>query len=324
MYSLKECQQIIEFQIANMELPENPSLLYNPIRYILNPAGKRIRPSLVLLACNLFSDTIDTAVNPALAIEIFHNFTLLHDDIMDKSEVRRGKATVHRKWNENVAILSGDTMMIKAYEYLSKSSPDILLQIFEIFNETAIGVCEGQQYDMDFELRKEVSVDNYLEMIELKTAVLMAASLEIGSICGGANDTDAGLMHAFGKNLGIAFQLQDDLLDVYADQKVFGKAIGGDIAAGKKTFLLLNAFDLAKGETLVELMKWYSLDVDVREEKIKNITAIFNQLKIKELTELKMNEYYRKALSSLEMVSVNKEKKGILQKFAADLMGRVK
>ena len=311
MYTLNKCQKIIESQISKTELPESPFLLYEPIRYTMNSAGKRIRPALTLLACNLFTDSIDNAIYPALAIEIFHNFTLLHDDIMDRSE-------------ENVAILSGDTMLIKAYQYLSKSPQNILPKIFELFNETAIGVCEGQQYDMDFESQKNVQVDNYLKMIELKTAVLIAASLKIGSICGGADDKDSDLLYEFGKNLGIAFQLQDDLLDVYADQEVFGKATGGDIVANKKTFLLINALTKAKDKTLEELQKWHSMKEFDKEEKIKQIISIYNQLNIKELTEQKISEFYLQAISSFERISVKKERKEILQQFAAALMEREK
>ncbi|MFO7657802.1 MAG: polyprenyl synthetase family protein [Bacteroidales bacterium] len=324
MYTFKECQDIFEKHLKKMKLPEMPALLYEPINYTLNSDGKRIRPVITLMTCNLFSGSIEPAINCAISIELFHNFTLLHDDIMDKSDIRRGRETVHKKWNGNVAILSGDTMMIKAFEYLSKSPSELLPEILRIFNDTAIGVCEGQQFDMDFETQKNVTVSDYLKMIELKTSVLIAASMKIGAICGGAGQKDAGYLYEFGKNLGIAFQLQDDLLDVYADQDIFGKVIGNDIVANKKTFLLISALENANEDLLKELINWLEVEEFDRHEKIRAVTDIYNQLKIKELTEQKMAAYYQEATLSFEKVSVDSKKKIFLKELADSLMKRKK
>ncbi|MBN2611721.1 MAG: polyprenyl synthetase family protein [Bacteroidales bacterium] len=324
MYTFKECQEIIEQEINSLKLPGEPELLYEPIRYMLKSSGKRIRPSLALMACNLFTGSVEEAIYPAIAIEVFHNFTLLHDDIMDNSDVRRGKATVHKKWNRNVAILSGDTMLIKAYELISRCKTGKLQAIMELFNKTAIEVCEGQQYDMDFEEKDTVTEDEYLKMICLKTAVLLAASLKTGAICGGSGSKDAGCLYEFGINLGMAFQLQDDLLDVYADEKVFGKMIGNDIIANKKTLLLISALQIAKGDILRELRQWLSCSEFKKEEKIHAVTNIYNILKVKELTEEKIEQYFTKAKEKLDQVSVDKHQKFILSGVADMLMGRDK
>ena len=234
MYSFHELADIVQNEIKNLKYPQQPELLYAPIVYSLEEGGKRIRPVALLMACNLFRDEIDCAKPAALAVEVFHNFTLLHDDIMDRSDTRRGKPAVHTRWNDNVAILSGDAMMIYAYKLLCGCDRRVLPQLLETFNETAIGVCEGQQYDMDFESRDDVTVDRYLEMIRLKTGVLLAGALKLGAICAEAQPWQAELLYNFGINVGLAFQLQDDLFDTYGDAAVFGKPIGGDILAGKK------------------------------------------------------------------------------------------
>jgi len=324
MYTLKICQEIIEKHLRGIKLPENPALLYDPIRYVIGSEAKRIRPSLALLACNLFTDLIDGSINPALAIELFHNFTLLHDDIMDNSDLRRGHPSVHKKWNINIAILSGDAMLIKAYEYISKCPGSVLSEVLAVFNKTALEVCEGQQFDMDFESNTEVTVKDYLKMIELKTSVLIAASLKIGAICGGAGERDSDLLYQFGRNLGIAFQLQDDLLDVYADPVVFGKSMGGDIIANKKTYLLISSLILAKGEILKSLNDWIRRKEFNRDEKIKVFIDIYNNLNIKELTESRIKALFGEAQLSLDKVSVSKEKKRELREFASQLMIREK
>ena len=231
MYSFHELADIVQNEIKNLKYPQQPELLYAPIVYSLEEGGKRIRPVALLMACNLFRDEIDCAKPAALAVEVFHNFTLLHDDIMDRSDTRRGKPAVHTRWNDNVAILSGDAMMIYAYKLLCGCDRRVLPQLLETFNETAIGVCEGQQYDMDFESRDDVTVDRYLEMIRLKTGVLLAGALKLGAICAEAQPWQAELLYNFGINVGLAFQLQDDLFDTYGDAAVFGKPIGGDILA---------------------------------------------------------------------------------------------
>jgi geranylgeranyl diphosphate synthase type II len=324
MYTFKKCQNIIEKRLVEIKLPAEPALLYDPVHYVLGLEAKRIRPCLTLIACNLFKDSVEESIYPALAIELFHNFTLLHDDIMDRSDLRRGQMTVHKKWNNNIAILSGDAMLIIAYDYLSQSPESVNPDIMAVFNKTALQVCEGQQYDMDFESAMEVTVEDYLKMIELKTSVLIAASLKIGAICGDAGKNDSDLLYQFGRNLGIAFQLQDDLLDVYADANVFGKSIGGDIVANKKTFLLINALTLAKGEMRANLTDWLNKEDYDRQEKIKAVTVIYNKLHIKELTRIKIKELFRDAMLSLDRVSVSKERKKVLETFAQQLMNREK
>ena len=324
MYTFEKCQKIIEKCLKEIKLPAEPASLYDPIRYVFGLEGKRIRPCLTLLACNLFADSVEESINPALAIELFHNFTLLHDDIMDSSEIRRGQLTVHKKWNSNVAILSGDAMLIKAYDYLSQSPESVLSDVLVIFNKTALQVCEGQQYDIDFESSMKVTVEDYLKMIELKTAVLIAASLKIGAICGGAGKKDSDLLYQFGRNLGIAFQLQDDLLDVYADPNVFGKSRGNDIVANKKTYLLTNALTFAKGKILKNLTDWLRKEEFDRAEKIKAVTEIYNNLNINKLTEFRIKEYFREARLSLDKVPVSKERKTVLEEIAYQLMKREK
>ena len=245
MYSFNELQGIFEQELRSMKWPREPRLLYEPIAYSLEEGGKRIRPVALLMACSAFRGGIDAAKPAAMAIEVFHNFTLLHDDIMDRSDMRRGKPAVHTRWNDNVAILSGDAMMIWAYRLLSQCDEAVLPQLLAVFTDVAVGVCEGQQYDMDFESRDDVTVEEYLRMIELKTAVLLAGALKIGALCGGAEPVQAELLYRFGIDLGMAFQLQDDLLDTYGDPAVFGKPVGGDILVGKKTYLLTTALKAA-------------------------------------------------------------------------------
>ena len=324
MFSFKDCQEIINKRLEAIRLPENPKNLYEPIRYVISLGGKRIRPALVLMACNMFSDKVENAINPAIAVELLHNFTLLHGDIMDQSDLRRNKPTVHKKWNSNIAILSGDAMMIKAYEFLFSSDPDILKDILLVFNKTALEICEGQQYDMDFESESVVSVESYLKMIELKTAVLLAASLKMGAICGKSNAADADLLYSFGKNLGIAFQLQDDLLDVYGDTELIGKQTGNDIVANKKTFLLLTALNLVKGEKQKQLKYWLENGNAEKDKKIKNVKTFFDELKIKEKTEKEILKYYKIALQSLESIKCDKNRKIPIYQFTEELMQRKK
>ncbi len=324
MYSLEECILQVNAVIGQMNLPPVPANLYEPIRYAMGAGGKRIRPALTIMACNLFSDSVDDAINPAIAIEMFHNFTLLHDDIMDRSEMRRNRPTVHKKWSENVAILSGDALMIKAYEYLAMIRSSKLPAILTIFNNTALKVCEGQQLDMDYESLESISVEEYLHMIELKTAILMAGALKIGAVCGTAPEKDAILLHEFGRNLGIAFQLQDDLLDVFANPETFGKSPGNDIVSNKKTFLLLTAFEKAPMRVLKELRNLTSTPVKDRTKKIAQASDIFNQLNIKKLTEDKIDLYYSKAFENLHKISVSDARKKILADTATSLIGREK
>ena len=324
MISFRNCTGIIEKELHNLLLDNEPKELYEPIRYILSIGGKRIRPALVIMGCNLFSDNIEAAVNPAIAIEMFHNFTLLHDDIMDNAVVRRNKPTVHEKWNKNIALLSGDAMLIKAYEFISKSDPSILVPVLEVFNKTSVEVCEGQQYDMNFEHRQSVLVDEYLKMIELKTAVLIGASLKIGAITGKAKNEDANNLYEFGKNLGLAFQLQDDLLDVYANPETFGKDNGGDIVSNKKTYLLITALNLAQGAVRQDLTEWLQMKEFKKEVKIKAVTKIFDNLRIEALTREKADEYFQRAFISLDKIPVDENRKTFLKEFAVKLMGRNK
>ena len=323
MYTLNKLQQIINDSISNQKIGREPFTLYDPINYTLEAGGKRIRPALVLLACNLFSDNVEQAINPAIGLEIFHNFTLLHDDIMDNADIRRGNPTVHKKWDENTAILSGDAMFIKAYEYFLECESPNLKEILKVFNNTALEVCEGQQYDMEFEVRDNVTGSEYLRMIELKTSVLLAAALKIGAMIGGANQKNADLLYEFGRNIGLAFQLQDDLLDVYGDVKVFGKKIGGDIVANKKTMMLIKALELANGEDLEILKKAINQSEFDRDQKVNLVTGIYNKLQIKELVQNKIQELNNSAFEYLNGVKVDDNKKSELRKLAENLLNRI-
>ncbi len=322
MHSFKDLQQIVEKHLKKIEFNAEPQELYEPVKYILGIGGKRIRPSLVLAAYNLYKDDVENAIYPALALEVFHNFTLLHDDIMDKADLRRNQQSVHKKWNENIAILSGDAMSIKAYEILAKIPAEFLAEVLQDFNKTALQVCEGQQLDMNFENRPDVTVGEYIEMIRLKTSVLIAVSLKIGAIMANASKNDAQKLYDFGLNLGLAFQLQDDYLDAYGDIHVFGKKIGGDIVANKKTFLLVNALETADkeiAEELQHLMK--NTDID-EEQKIKAVLGIFNKLNVDSLLKEKMVSYYNKAMEAIENLSIGQERTFVLKEFAGKLMNR--
>jgi len=322
MFTLENLQQIIKDNIEELNFNQSPKELYDPINYILDLGGKRLRPALCLLACDMFDGEIQQALNPALGIEIFHNFTLLHDDIMDEAPIRRGKQTVHLKWNPNVAILSGDTMMALAYEYVMKTPKEVLQEVFSVFNQTAIEVCEGQQYDMNFETQETVSISEYLNMIRLKTAVLLAGSLKIGALIGKANKKDAENLYLFGENLGIAFQLKDDLLDAYSDEEKFGKKTGGDIVTNKKTFLYLKAFELADGKTKESLADYFNGDFADPVQKIIGVKEIFQKIEVDIATNKEIDNYYQRALSYLDKVNTTQDKKSELLKFADQLKQR--
>jgi len=322
MLSFADCKIMIDNKIENLTFKGyRPKELYEPISYILKLGGKRLRPVMTLMACNLFDETIDYAVNPALAIEIFHNFTLLHDDIMDKAPMRRGNPTVHHKWNENIAILSGDAMNILAYQYLCNTKSEYLPSLLEIFSQTAMEICEGQQMDMNFETRDDVSLTEYLEMIRLKTAVLLAASLKIGAICGGASETSGELLYSFGLNLGMAFQIQDDFLDAFGNEEEFGKSIGGDIVAGKKTFLYLKALEVASKEQRDELLNLYNDSSQDAPTKVPAVQRIFRDLSISDLAVETVANYTDTAMKSLSEVSAKNSKQG-LQSLAYQIMRR--
>ena len=322
MYTLLEARNLIEKHIQTLSIPDTPAELYEPVRYVLSLGGKRIRPALVLLSCDMFSGGVESALIPALAIEVFHNFTLLHDDIMDRSDMRRGNSTVHIKYNENVAILSGDVMSILACRLMNQSPGVVLHTVQNIFTRTAMQVCEGQQYDMNFEEHLTVSEEEYLHMIELKTAVLIAASLKIGAILGGASEKDAEDLYEFGLNMGIAFQLQDDLLDTYGDPDVIGKKRGTDIIDNKKTFLMINALEKASAPEKEELCAWLTREEFDSTEKISAITDIYDKLKIRELTEGRIKDFYAVAMASLKRLNRPEEKKEELFNFASYLMSR--
>jgi geranylgeranyl diphosphate synthase type II len=322
MFTLLEAQNLIEKHIQNLAIPDTPRELYEPVSYILSLGGKRIRPALVIMACDLFEGDVASALKPAAAIEVFHNFTLLHDDIMDRSELRRGKPTVHIKYNENVAILSGDVMSILASRLMNQAPGVVLNLVHEVFTKTAMQVCEGQQMDMNFEELLTVSEEDYLHMIELKTAVLIAASLKIGAILGGSSQQDAEELYEFGRNLGLAFQLQDDLLDTYGEQALTGKKPGTDIVDNKKTFLMIRAMEISSPAQKEELTRWLTDRKVDPGEKITAVTALFNALNIKELTEKRIQDFYQEALASLDNLNRPAERKNELLNFATFLMNR--
>jgi geranylgeranyl diphosphate synthase type II len=322
MYTIQELQDKINHTLSEQKFEGNPPLLYEPIRYTLSQGGKRIRPLLTLLACDMFGGNIENAVYPAIGLEIFHNFTLLHDDIMDKAPIRRGKETVYKKWNTNIAILSGDTMFALAYEFVIKTETRFIPDILHVLNQTAIEVCEGQQFDMNYETDGNISIADYMEMIRLKTAVLLGGSLKIGAIIGGADKEDAANIYDFGINIGLAFQLKDDLLDVYSDVEKFGKITGGDIVTNKKTYLYLKAFELAKGERLDNLNTFFNLSENEGEKKIAGVKSVYNELDIEALTIKQMQFYFDKALESLDKIALDTSRKQNLLNFAKQLMGR--
>jgi len=322
MQTTEQLQQLLDTAIQNLKFPDQPKQLYDPITYIINLGGKRIRPLLVLMATELFGKDANDSIHAAMAIEVFHNFTLVHDDIMDNAPLRRGKATVHEKWSTNTAILSGDVMMVEANKNLAKVNPIFLKDVLDTFNATAQGVCEGQQLDMEFEDRDDVSIEEYINMIRLKTAVLLGGALKLGAIIAGASAKDAELLYQFGENIGIAFQLHDDILDVYADPEKFGKQVGGDIIANKKTFLLLKAFELANGENKTSLHNWTSYkQFDVR-EKVETIKQVYDDLDIQNIAKESMNHYLNKALDVFAQIEVSDEAKSNLLELTNQLMAR--
>ena len=320
MKSIQELSALIRDELGKLEYPKNPSSLYEPIDYTLGLGGKRMRPILVLMAHQLFDKNIEKAISPALAIEVFHNFTLLHDDIMDNAPLRRGQKTVHEKWNSNVAILSGDTMLVQAYQLMAEVDNTIVKQVLAVFSKAAIEVCEGQQRDMDFETQSDVNLADYLKMIEYKTAVLLGAALQIGGITAGASKEEQNHLYAFGRDLGIAFQLKDDLLDAFGDAETFGKQVGGDIMANKKTYLYLKALALADGTQRQNLEQYFSTN-DTSELKVDGVRAIFSNLEIPDLTTNLIREYHARAMENL--AAIDSENKEPLLAFSALLMDRV-
>lgn len=326
MNSIAELQQILktELQLRSEELKKmNPKNLYNPVDYSLEMGGKRLRPILLLLSYNIFSDSVNEAVPAAIAIEVFHNFTLLHDDIMDKAEVRRNRPTVHKKFSENSAILSGDVMAFLSYKYLLECKTERLQELLYLFTKTAIEVCEGQQFDMEFENRLDVAESEYIEMIRLKTAVLLACGLKAGALLANAGNEVAEQLYEYGINLGLAFQLQDDLLDSFGTQEFFGKKIGGDILANKKTFLSINALQNATGNLETEMLNWMKLKDFNQEEKISAVLKIYNLLNIKELTEQKIESYFEKCRDIFNQISIDESRKKQLLEISKSMLKRV-
>jgi geranylgeranyl diphosphate synthase type II len=311
----------IEKEIKQHRFGEQPRSLYEPIRYIMALGGKRVRPMLTLLAYQLYRKDAERIVPYAVAVEAFHNFTLLHDDIMDKAPLRRGKATVHEKWDVNTAILSGDVMLVKVYDMLLGLPADQLKAVLPLFNACAAGVCEGQQWDMEFESKAKVTQAQYIEMIRLKTAVLLGFSLEFGAVLAGAPDRDCALLRQAGTHLGIGFQLKDDLLDVYGDQKKFGKQVGGDILSNKKTFLLIHALTTAKGKDKAELQRWLAAKKYDPRKKVSAITALYNKLGVREATEKKIKSYFDLGFADLLQLSAE-AKTAVLIQFAEQLADR--
>lgn len=322
MKSFKEITGIVSEGISNLDWNKNPKGLYEPIGYVLSLGGKRIRPALTLMSANLFTNNPEIALTPALGIEVFHNFTLLHDDIMDKADIRRGKPTVHKRWDENTAILSGDVMQIEAYKLIAKTPTEHLKNVIDLFSDTAQEICEGQQLDMEFECRDNVEAEEYLEMIRLKTAVLLGCALKTGAIIAGASAEDQKHLYDFGIHIGLAFQLKDDLLDVYGDEATFGKKIGGDILCNKKTFMLINAIKSAKNDDARELSACLTKDFENPNDKIRLVTEIYNRLNVKTICEDKMNFYFELAIANLNSVSVDDTKKQELRNLAFKLLSR--
>lgn len=317
---IKDYQKALDIEINNLSFPAEPNLLYDPLRYFLTLGGKRTRPLLTLLGCHLFGKPGLKAINAALAIELFHNFTLIHDDIMDEAPLRRGKSTVHEKWNTNVGILSGDVLFVEAYKLLANHDSEVLPSLLTVFSKTAVEVCEGQQMDMDFETREDVTISEYIEMIRLKTSVLLGAALQMGGIIAGASEKELELLYDFGQNVGIAFQIQDDILDLYADPEKFGKQVGGDILSNKKTFLLIKAFELADAAQKNELLKM--LNMKPSQQKIVKAEQLFESIGVKELAKRQMLDYYQTAKASLSQISADESLKLPLLFIGEYLMNR--
>ena len=324
MMTSEEILRVVNKGLESLAYDRKPASLYEPIRYVLSLGGKRIRPVLMLLSYNLFKEQPEKILMPALGLETYHNYTLLHDDLMDNADVRRGQPTVHKKWDANTAILSGDSMLVLAYQRVAQCDNVHLSLVLDLFTETALEIGEGQQFDMDFETRNDVAEEEYIEMIRLKTSVLLACALKMGAILGDASQEDADLLYRFGEKIGLAFQLQDDLLDVYGDPKVFGKAIGGDITSNKKTYMLINAVNRANAEQRAELMRWIEAKDFDRAEKVAAVTRLYDEIGIRQLCEEKINYYFEQGKQLLEKVNVPVERKEVLRQYTNAMMHREK
>lgn len=322
MLKSEEILSIVNEAIQSLPFNRQPTSLYEPVRYVLSIGGKRMRPVLMLLAYNLFKDNPQSILNQACALETYHNYTLLHDDLMDNADLRRGHETVHKRWNANTAILSGDSMLVLAFQQMAQCPEDKLKAVLDLFTETALEIGEGQQYDMDFERRMDVLEDEYIEMIRLKTSVLLACALKMGALLADASADDANLLYTFGEQIGLAFQLQDDFLDVYGDTKVFGKAIGGDIVSNKKTFMLINAFLRANEQQRAELHRWVEATEFDEQEKIAAVTRLYNEIGIDTLAKGRIDHYFKQGLACLEAVKIDAERKEQLTAYVYKLMKR--
>ena len=324
MYNSDELLQKVNAFISGLPYDRQPASLYEPIEYVLSLGGKRIRPVLMLLAYNLYREDPERILMPAVGLETYHNYTLLHDDMMDNADMRRGHETVHKRWDANKAILSGDSMLVLAYQRMQQCDARHLQAVLDVFTETALEIGEGQEYDMAFEMRNDVTEDEYIEMIRLKTSVLLACAVQIGALLADAPADDVRNLYKFGEQLGLAFQLQDDLLDVYGDPKVFGKAIGGDITSNKKTYMLINAVNRANEEQRAELMGWINAREFDRQQKVAAVTALYDQIGIRQLCEQKINYYFDECRKYLAKVNVSDERKQMLLDYTDEMMKRRK
>ena len=322
MHTTEDFLNEINAILENHPYNRQPESLYNPVRYVLEQGGKRIRPILMMLAYELYKDHPEDIILPAVGLETYHNYTLLHDDLMDNADMRRGNQTVHKKWDANTAILSGDSMLVLAYRCMQQVSDNKLRPVLETFTETALQVGEGQQYDMDFEKRNDVSEEEYIEMIRLKTSVLLACALKMGALLADAPKEDTDNLYKFGEQMGLAFQLQDDYLDVYGDPKVFGKAVGGDITSNKKTYMLINAFNRANAHQREELIRWTTAKEFDKQEKILAVTQLYNEMNIDRLAQEKIACFFEQSRGYLDAVQVPEQRKAHLREFAGRMMKR--
>lgn len=322
MYSPEELLKKVNKTLDGLAYDRQPVTLYEPIRYVLSLGGKRIRPVLMLLAYQLYKDDSERIMQQAIGLETYHNFTLLHDDVMDQADLRRGHPTVHKKWNDNQAILSGDTMLLQAFQRMLQCDGRVLGDVMQLFVTTTLEIDEGQQFDVEFETRENVTEDEYIEMIRLKTSVLLACALKMGGLLAGASADDQEALYSLGEKIGLAFQLQDDLLDVYGDTKVFGKNIGGDITSNKKTYMLINAVNRANTTQRAELMRWIEAREFNREEKVEAVTRVYDEIGIRQLCEEKINYYFEQGRQYLEQIQVSDGRKAPLRQYIAQMMNR--
>jgi geranylgeranyl diphosphate synthase type II len=323
MHAIYEYQEFFSSYLKKQSISKEPKNLYEPIEYIVGLGGKRMRPVLTLMAAEVFNQEYEKALPAAMAVEVFHNFSLVHDDIMDDAPLRRGNETVHEKWDINTGILSGDAMLILAYQYFEQYEPVVFRDLAKLFSKTALEVCEGQQWDVDFETRDDVTIPEYLKMIEYKTAVLVAAAMKMGAIVAETSEENANLIYEFGLNLGLAFQLQDDYLDAFGDPETFGKQVGGDIIENKKTYLYLKAIAFSEKAQADELKKLFAFQPEDNSNKIEAAKEIFNNSGASQVTQEAIQEYTFKAFETLDKMNIEKEKKEVLRTFGENLMGRI-